>query len=69
MDGSTAVFVMLKNNRLMLGHTGDTRAVLCRGKKAIELTSDHKPDRQDEQERSVLHFIDPLEILYLRVLF
>jgi protein phosphatase 1L len=51
MDGSTAVFVMLKNNRLMLGHTGDTRAVLCRGKKAIELTSDHKPDRQDEQER------------------
>lgn len=54
MDGSTAVFVMLKNNRLMLGHAGDTRAVLCRGKKAIELTSDHKPDRQDEQERSVL---------------
>lgn len=65
MDGSTAVFVMLKNNRLMLGHTGDTRAVLCRGKKAIELTSDHKPDRQDEQERSVLFALTIASVLCL----
>lgn len=30
---------------------GDSRAVLCRDKKAIRLTDDHKPDRVDELTR------------------
>ncbi|RLN88456.1 hypothetical protein BBJ28_00008987 [Nothophytophthora sp. Chile5] len=30
---------------------GDCRAVLCRGGRAVPLTSDHKPDRPDERQR------------------
>lgn len=30
---------------------GDSRAVLCRDKKAIRLTEDHKPERADELAR------------------
>lgn len=32
----------------MNAHAGDSRAVLCRGSKAIQLTDDHKPEREDE---------------------
>lgn len=28
--------------------SGDSRAVLCRGNKAIQVTDDHKPEREDE---------------------
>jgi len=50
-DGSTALVIILTNNKLVVGHVGDTRAVLCRGKRALEMTSDHKPDRPDELDR------------------
>jgi protein phosphatase 1L len=50
-DGSTGVVSVVHGHQLTLAHIGDSRAVLCRGKTAIELTADHKPDRPDEQER------------------
>lgn len=50
-DGSTGVVAVVHGHHLLVAHVGDSRAVLCRGKKAIELTSDHKPDRADETER------------------
>lgn len=50
-DGSTAVVSVVHGHNLLLGHVGDSRAVLCRGKTAIELTHDHKPDRADETAR------------------
>lgn len=50
-DGSTAVVAVVHGHHLLVAHVGDSRAVMCRGKKALELTSDHKPDRPDETER------------------
>ncbi|KAL4152239.1 hypothetical protein PRNP1_009173 [Phytophthora ramorum] len=32
-------------------NVGDCRAVICRGGRAVTLTSDHKPDRPDEKQR------------------
>jgi len=50
-DGTTAATAFLIEDTLIVAHAGDSRIVLCRGKKAIELTHDHKPDRKDEKER------------------
>lgn len=36
---------------LYLVNVGDCRAVMCRGGQGIALTSDHKPNRPDEQKR------------------
>lgn len=40
--GSTAVVVILCQNHLIIANCGDSRAVLCRGKEALPLSSDHK---------------------------
>jgi serine/threonine protein phosphatase PrpC len=50
-DGTTAIVVLQVNNKLYIGNLGDSRAILCRGKEVIPLSSDHKPDREDEYER------------------
>ncbi|XP_028771274.1 protein phosphatase 2C 53-like [Neltuma alba] len=49
--GSTAVVVILCQNHLIIANCGDSRAVLCRGKEALPLSSDHKPNREDEWAR------------------
>lgn len=49
--GSTAVVALLGANRIWIGNCGDSRAVLCRAGKAMQLTEDHKPERKDEAER------------------
>lgn len=51
MVGSTAVVALVGKKRLWIGNCGDSRAVLCRNSKAIQLTDDHKPEREDEAER------------------
>jgi len=56
-SGTTAVTCYQHRDRLLVANVGDSRAVLGRcntarkGCKAVELTSDHKPDRPDEQAR------------------
>lgn len=51
IDGSTALVALLIDDKLITAHAGDSRAVLCRDKKAVRLTEDHKPDRVDELAR------------------
>lgn len=40
--GSTAVVAVVSPDEIVVGNCGDSRAVLCRGGKAIPLSSDHK---------------------------
>ncbi|XP_054822164.1 protein phosphatase 2C 50-like [Prosopis cineraria] len=49
--GSTAVVAILSQTHIMVANCGDSRAVLCRGKEAIPLSTDHKPNREDEWAR------------------
>ncbi|XVF86702.1 hypothetical protein PTKIN_Ptkin18bG0063200 [Pterospermum kingtungense] len=49
--GSTALVVIVSACQIIAANCGDSRAVLCRGRQAIPLTFDHRPDRVDEYER------------------
>ena len=55
LSGSTACTSFFQNNKLYFANVGDSRAVLARDAgnayHAIDLTSDHKPDRPDERKR------------------
>eukprot|EP00850_Spirogloea_muscicola_P016967 SM000141S00911 [mRNA] locus=s141:212239:214880:- [translate_table: standard] len=49
--GSTASTAVLVGKKLLVANVGDSRAVMCRGGKAAPLSSDHKPNRDDERQR------------------
>lgn len=49
--GSSANVAILWPRHILVANCGDSRAVLCRAGRAIPLSQDHKPYRQDEQER------------------
>ncbi|KZV19000.1 putative protein phosphatase 2C 6-like [Dorcoceras hygrometricum] len=49
--GSTAVVAIVCSTQIIVANCGDSRAVLCRGKVAVPLSTDHKPQREDECER------------------
>eukprot|EP00850_Spirogloea_muscicola_P020799 SM000227S07445 [mRNA] locus=s227:161275:163890:+ [translate_table: standard] len=49
--GSTAIVAVVSASRVIVANAGDSRAVLSRGGKAVPLSSDHKPDREDEMAR------------------
>jgi hypothetical protein len=46
--GSTAVCALVGTHRVWIANCGDSRAVLCRGGQAVQVTDDHKPEREDE---------------------
>lgn len=50
-SGTTAIVTLLTANKVFIAHAGDSRAVLCRDRKAIRLTTDHRPDTAQEIER------------------
>eukprot|EP00546_Thalassionema_frauenfeldii_P004393 CAMPEP_0178913308 /NCGR_PEP_ID=MMETSP0786-20121207/10767_1 /TAXON_ID=186022 /ORGANISM="Thalassionema frauenfeldii, Strain CCMP 1798" /LENGTH=442 /DNA_ID=CAMNT_0020586029 /DNA_START=101 /DNA_END=1426 /DNA_ORIENTATION=+ len=55
-QGSTAVTVTIHEEKdgsrtLLSANVGDSRAVLCRGGTALDLTKDHKPNDEKERER------------------
>ncbi|XP_065008148.1 probable protein phosphatase 2C 30 isoform X3 [Musa acuminata AAA Group] len=49
--GSTAVVAVIGPTRIVVANCGDSRAVLCRNGAPIPISSDHKPDREDELQR------------------
>ncbi|XP_043720275.1 protein phosphatase 2C 50-like isoform X2 [Telopea speciosissima] len=49
--GSTAVVAVICSSHIIVANCGDSRAVLCRGKEAVPLSVDHKPNREDEFAR------------------
>ena len=51
LSGSTAVVAVVTSEYIIVANCGDSRAVLCRGGRAIPLSCDHKPDRPDELAR------------------
>ena len=52
MTGTTATVCLLRDNiELVVGHVGDTRAILCREGEAIRLSHDHHPDDAKEAKR------------------
>ena len=44
--GSTATAAILVGDRLLVANVGDSRAVLCRGGNAIQLSMDHEPESE-----------------------
>lgn len=50
-SGTTAVTVLIDHNEIVVGNVGDTRAILCRDNKPIELSIDHKPVTITERKR------------------
>jgi serine/threonine protein phosphatase PrpC len=49
--GTTAVVLLMTKDRFYVANIGDSRAVLCRGGKAVPLSTDHKPDLPSEHNR------------------
>lgn len=50
-SGCAAVVVLVIGGWVWCANLGDSRALLSRDGNAIQLSLDHKPDREDEQER------------------
>jgi len=50
-SGSTAVVVHVIGSWICCANVGDSRALLCREGKVVQLSVDHKPDRADERDR------------------
>lgn len=51
MAGSTAVVVLIKNNRLYCANAGDSRAIACINGEVETLSLDHKPNNEAETKR------------------
>ncbi|XP_053660182.1 probable protein phosphatase 2C T23F11.1 [Anopheles marshallii] len=51
MSGSTAVVVLIKDNRLYCANAGDSRAIACLDGHLDVLSFDHKPTNEKERER------------------
>ncbi|XP_023948382.1 uncharacterized protein LOC112053240 [Bicyclus anynana] len=50
-SGCTAVVAMLKGTELFVANAGDSRCIICREGKAIDMSVDHKPEDTAELER------------------
>lgn len=51
LAGCTAIVALIRDNELFVANAGDSRCVLSSQGKAIDMSSDHKPDNIEENER------------------
>jgi len=51
LAGTTAITVIVKNNKVYCGNVGDSRAVACVAGQAVPLSNDHKPNNPEESSR------------------
>lgn len=49
--GCTACVALITKNKIYVANSGDSRAVLCKGGKAVDMSEDHKPDNPKEKAR------------------
>jgi protein phosphatase 1L len=52
-DGSTGVAALVLDNVLYCANVGDSRCVLSNRRRAVDMSHDHKPIREDEKQRIV----------------
>ena len=57
--GSTALAVLVVGSLVLVANAGDSRAVLSRRGKAIDLSRDHKPSCPSERERIAAAGVQP----------
>ncbi|XP_077991842.1 protein phosphatase 1G-like [Glandiceps talaboti] len=50
-SGCTAVVALLRGNELVVANAGDSRCIVSRGGKAVDMSIDHKPEDLPERER------------------
>ncbi len=50
-DGCAALVVFLTPDRIWLANAGDSRAIMCRKGRAVQISRDHKSDSIDEKKR------------------
>lgn len=50
-SGCTAVVALLQDKKLFVANAGDSRCIVCRDGKAIDMSYDHKPEDEIERER------------------
>lgn len=50
-SGCTAVVALLRGNELFVANAGDSRCIICREGKAVDMSIDHKPEDSPELER------------------
>lgn len=50
-QASSSLVLVLKDKKIYVANTGDSRAVLSKNSQAIDLSFDHKPNRKDEIRR------------------
>lgn len=50
-SGCTAVVALLAGRELYVANAGDSRCVLCRNGKTVEMSFDHKPEDEEESLR------------------
>jgi len=50
-DGSTVISCLIVGGTIYVANVGDSRAVLSSSGKAVAMSNDHKPNREDEKKR------------------
>ncbi|KAK3092100.1 hypothetical protein FSP39_025155 [Pinctada imbricata] len=50
-SGCTAVVAAIRDKQIVVANVGDSRCVVSRGGKALDLSFDHKPEDKEERER------------------